>query len=222
MFKSAPDAAELPQPFGHRLGVQAGGRTDGDRGQSVADVIGSESGSSKVPIDALSRRTPKRRRCRGGLEIVGLPVAAVRQAECLHPAARLRLQGERVGIVGAQQQEPTAGHEIHEPPEGQPDRIEVRIDVGVIELDVVDDRDVRQVLQELRRLVEECAVVLVAFDHEVAAAADPVAVSKFSAIPPMNTLGSAPPCASSQPVSEVVVVLPWVPVMTIERDAHRK
>ena len=38
----------------------------------------------------------------------------------------------------------------------------------------------------------------------------------------MSTLGSAPPCASSQPVSDVVVVLPWVPAMTIERAPQRK
>jgi hypothetical protein len=42
----------------------------------------------------------------------------------------------------------------------------------VIELDVVDDGDVRQVLEELRGLVEEGAVVLVALDDEVAPAAD--------------------------------------------------
>src|SRR5439155_15198403 len=41
---------------------------------------------------------------------------------------------------------------------------------GMVELDVVDHGDVGQVLQELRRLVEERAVVLVAFDHEIAPA----------------------------------------------------
>ena len=109
------------------------------------------------------------------LQIVGLPVAPVRQPECLDAAARVRLQRERVGVVGAEQQQAAARHEVDEPPEGQPNRIEVRIDVGVVELDVVDDGDVGQVLQELRGLVEERAVVLVPLDHELAAAADPVA-----------------------------------------------
>ena len=45
----------------------------------------------------------------------------------------------------------------------------------MIELDVVDDGDVRQVFQELGGLVEEGAVVLVPFDHELAAAADAIA-----------------------------------------------
>ena len=79
--------------------------------------------------------------------------------------------------------------------------------------------------EELRRLVEERAVVLVAFDDEVAtdtrlrpmarARSDP---PKLSAMPPTSIVGSRPPCVSSQPVSDVVVVLPWVPARTI--DVH--
>jgi hypothetical protein len=46
--------------------------------------------------------------------------------------------------------------------------------------------------------------------------------SKFSAMPPMNTLGSAPPWVNSHPVNDVVVVLPWVPAITTERAAQRK
>ena len=52
---------------------------------------------------------------------------------------------------------------------------DVGIDVGVVELDVVDHDRLGHVLEELRRLVEEGAVVLVALDDEVAAAAEPVA-----------------------------------------------
>ena len=57
------------------------------------------------------------------------------------------------------------------------------IDVGVIELDVVDDGDVGQVLQELRGLVEVGAVVLVAFDDERLALADAVAGAVVAEIP---------------------------------------
>ena len=73
---------------------------------------------------------------------------------------------------------PRRGIRLTKPPEGQPDRLEVRVDVGVVVLDVVDDGDVGQVLQELRGLVEERAVVLVPFDHELAAAADAVAAAE--------------------------------------------
>ena len=44
--------------------------------------------------------------------------------------------------------------------------VEVAEDVRVVELEVVEHRDVRRVVDELAALVEERAVVLVALDHE--------------------------------------------------------
>ena len=46
------------------------------------------------------------------------------------------------------------------------DGVEIGVDVGVIELDVGEDERVRKVVEELRALVEEGGVVLVAFDDE--------------------------------------------------------
>ena len=46
------------------------------------------------------------------------------------------------------------------------DRREVFKNVRVIELEVVDDGDLRQVMDELAALVEERRVVFVAFDDE--------------------------------------------------------
>ena len=77
--------------------------------------------------------------------------------------------------IGAEQQQARARHQIHQPAKRQSHGIEIGVNVCVIELDVIDDGDVREILQELRGLVEEGAVVLVAFDHEVAALAEPVA-----------------------------------------------
>ena len=128
--------------------------------------------------------------------------------------------------VGAEQQQAAARHQVDEPPERQPHRVEVGVDVGVVELDVVDDGDVGQVLQELRRLVEEGAVVLVAFDDEVAALPDPIARPVLAEVPrdaaDEHASDRAPPCVSSQPASDVVVVLPCVPAMTIDRAPQRK
>ena len=41
-------------------------------------------------------------------------------------------------------------------------------------------------------------------------------------MPPTSTLGSRPACTSSHPASAVVVVLPCVPAITIDRAPHRK
>src|SRR5690349_9289474 len=58
-------------------------------------------------------------------------------------------------------------HEIHQTSKSQLHRIEIFVNIRMIEFDVVDDRDLRQVMHELRTLVEVCSVVLVAFDNEV-------------------------------------------------------
>ena len=45
-------------------------------------------------------------------------------------------------------------------------RFEIRVDVGVIELDMSEDQRVREVVEKFRAFVEEGGVVLVAFDDE--------------------------------------------------------
>jgi hypothetical protein len=47
------------------------------------------------------------------------------------------------------------------------DLLEVVKDVGMIELDVVHDQQLGQVVDELRALIEERAVVFVPLDHEM-------------------------------------------------------
>ena len=81
----------------------------------------------------------------------------------------------RVRAIGSEEQKPVLRHEVHQPTERQQHGIEVGVDVGVIEFDVADDGDVRQVFQELGGPVEEGAVVFVALDDEVSPPADAIA-----------------------------------------------
>ena len=50
--------------------------------------------------------------------------------------------------------------------------------------------------------------------HEPAPERNPL--PKFTGMPPMKKLGSNPAATSTQDISEVVVVLPWVPATTTE------
>ena len=82
---------------------------------------------------------------------------------------RLRAVAARAaasGLSAPSSTRPLRGTRLTSRRKAEPHLVEIGVDVGVIELDVVDDGDVRQVLQELRGLVEVGAVVLVAFDHE--------------------------------------------------------
>src|SRR5207237_3502558 len=72
-----------------------------------------------------------------------------------------------------------AGDEIHQTTKRQLYGIEVLVNVCMIEFDVVDDRDFRQVMHELRAFVEVSRVVLVAFDDEVIAVGDAKADAKI-------------------------------------------
>src|SRR5581483_4040443 len=64
------------------------------------------------------------------------------------------------------------GHKVHETPEGGLDRIEVAINIGMVEFDRGQGGSVRKVMQELRPLVEEGGVIFVALEEEVRAAAE--------------------------------------------------
>src|SRR5882724_3705722 len=65
-----------------------------------------------------------------------------------------------------------ARHQIHQTTKREFHGVEIFVDVGVIEFDVVDDRDLRQVVHELRTFIEVSGVVFVAFDDEVITAGD--------------------------------------------------
>ena len=111
----------------------------------------------------------------GDLQIVAPPVGPFRQPECFDRRDCRRAERRSVRTVAAEQQEPVPGHQVGQPAERQAHGIQIGVDVRVVELDVVDERDVGQILQELRGLVEEGAVVLVALDDELAPVAQPVA-----------------------------------------------
>ncbi len=62
--------------------------------------------------------------------------------------------------------QPLTRHGTHQMMELPLDGRQVREDIGVVELQVVEDRRTRAVVDELAALVEEGAVVLVGLDHE--------------------------------------------------------
>ena len=138
---------------------------DGDGSERIAHVVHTEQRRLE-PAErlALPRRTEKRvmpSPCWRSCACHVLPSANPNVSTGLTAASRSR---ERMRAVGAEQQQAVARDQIDQAPERQPHGVEIRIDVGVVELDVVDHGHVGQVLQELGRLVEERTVVLVTLD----------------------------------------------------------
>ena len=83
--------------------------------------------------------------------------------------AHLRDDFAHGGAVPSRDEPAVAGDEVHQAAEGELDRVEVFVDVRVVELDVPDDCRLRKVVHKLRPLVEVRGVVLVALDDEVVA-----------------------------------------------------
>ena len=72
---------------------------------------------------------------------------------------------EAVLLVAIDVGHAAARDDVEQAAEGEFDFVEVVIDVGVVELDVVDDDALGQVVEEFRALVEEGGVVFVALEH---------------------------------------------------------
>jgi hypothetical protein len=118
-------------------------------GESTSEIAGPESGG------------PGRRVARGavaGLDAVADDGTRRVAEDVAHPGMAHRRDDPTIG-----------GHRPDEPSERGLHVIEVAVDVGVVELDRGQDQRVRVVVEELRRLVEEGGVVLVALDDEVVA-----------------------------------------------------
>src|SRR6185369_15677196 len=70
-------------------------------------------------------------------------------------------------VVSVEDDHAILRHDIDQPTEAQFYRREIVENVGVVELDVVDHKQFRQVMDELRALVEKGAVIFVALDHKM-------------------------------------------------------
>jgi hypothetical protein len=103
---------------------------------------------------------------------LGGPVAALADGLRRRPAAH----GQHLvhgRLAGGMHDQPAARHGAHQMMELALDHGQIIEDVGVIELQVVDDQGARAVVDELGALVEEGRVVLVRLDDEAVALAEP-------------------------------------------------
>ncbi len=170
----APHSLEGAQPLCKRVGAQPDGGPHRDRGERIADVIRAQQRQFETAYRLPAAPDAERGGRPRHFDVVALPVCAGGKAKRLDWTGRTLPQLHRFRIVCPEEQQAASRNEVHEPGEGQPDGVEVRVDIGVVELDVVHDGDIGEILQELGCLVEEGAVVFVPLDDELAAAAHAV------------------------------------------------
>ena len=127
----------------------------------------------------LETRDFKLRRRRAVTQVEGVDGVAFTEAEPLDRTMRHFEQRGEVRVVAIAEQQAVAGNDPDEMRERFFDRVEVFKDVRVIELEVVDDADFRQVMDKLAALVEKRGVIFIALDDEPLAACEPGALAEI-------------------------------------------
>ena len=133
----------------------------GDDGKGVADVEFAD--QVQMELEAGDFKSGG-----GGpeLEVEGLHGVLRAQAEAFDRAMGDVEQRGEVGIVAVAEQEAVARDEADEMGERFLDGGEVLEDVGVVELEIVDDGDLGVVMDELAAFVKKRGVVFIALDNE--------------------------------------------------------
>ena len=217
-----PAAASRP---GTRRGPRARPRGDprrGGRGQGregVAHVVLARRGRS---VNSPRSRPRARRRKRVApprrAHVVRPPVGPGVERRRSRPGrgARGRIS-RRAGLSIPATTRPRRGTTPRSRTEGGLDRRQVGVDVGVVELDVADDRDVGQVVDELRAACRRrrCRTRRLRRRRAGPRPAGSCGRSPRARRPTRNE-GSWPARSSRKARRLVVVVLPWVPATTSE------
>jgi len=191
-FQPTPNAFEARQAPCDALWGEANGGADSQCRQRVSHIEGPHHRQRHGRHTLACPQDVEHGPARLSAQPLSTPVGIAAQAECLDATARQGAQTERFGIVCAQQQQPPARDQTDKPPERQPDRLEVRIDVGMIEFDVIHHDDVRQVLEKLGGLVEKRAVVFIAFNDELRSVAESIAGAEVPGDPANHETRIAP------------------------------
>ena len=172
-FHSAPNALERVEAGLNLHVVESGVARQQQRGEGVAD------------IEFADHRDAKRRVAEskfGAAFVVGQAagqvVAVAAQAEAAHGAVVDAEQRLEVGVVAVGQEQAVARDDVDEALKGSLDFGEAAKNVGVIELEVVDDDGLGEVVDELAALVEKRGVVFVALNHEPVAVGETRALAK--------------------------------------------
>ena len=121
----------------------------------------------------LAARQLELARGRAEPEVGGAHGIVLAKAKALHRTVSDVEQRGEVGLVAVGEQQAVARHEADELGEGLLHRGHVRKNVGVVQLQVVHNRDLGQVVDEFAALVEERGVVFVALDDEPLAVREP-------------------------------------------------
>ena len=141
----------------------------GEFDAAAAPLAGANAKPAAVAAIAATLAAPEERERGAGRrlrEIGNLRVARRVRPDAYHARPRHRTECAKIGIVAIHHDAAIVRDDAHEMGKRALHVGEVAKNIRVIELEVVEHGNTRRVVNELAPLVEEGAVVFVAFDHE--------------------------------------------------------
>ena len=216
------DAFELTERLDCQRQRHARVARGGERRERIVDVVGADERPAHLALRASRTRALRSTNHRslappGRLVHTASPLATPGEPLARRPAAHgERLTQARIG--GVPDDAARAGHDAHQMMKLALDRRDVVVDVGVVELEVIENECARPVVDELCALVEKRRIVLVRFDDKERRRPRRALVAKFAGTPPIRNPGARPAYSRIQASSDEVVVLPCVPATA---NTHR-
>src|ERR1051326_1362961 len=182
-LQAATNAFESCESFADRLPLNSPRIGRDDHCETIANI--EVANQRRLELSPLGTLAPNMeiRQAAGESNIPRPPFRIITGSKCLQLREQF-LSKRRDDLthrrtVPSDNQLSFAGDEIHQTAKRQLDRVEVLVDVCVIEFDIVDDCDLRQVMHELRAFIEISRVVFVTLDDEVIAFSDAKADAKI-------------------------------------------
>ena len=176
---AAFDAADFHPPFDREKGIEAildlfvrdapSIRGD-DHREAVPHVEFTEQRCLELAERVAFAKDGETRLLAGKINVACLPFRGVGEAErldlCMKFAIHLGKHLTDDRRINSRDQPAAARHKIHQAGKFPLDVVYVVVNIRVVEFDIIDYCDLRQVVHKFRLLVEICRVVLIAFDHK--------------------------------------------------------
>ena len=173
VFKAPLDVAEARKGIDRRLWRDPGMARSGDGRQRVHAVVPAQDAPAQRRDVLASVADRKGRSALAGARPLGARPATT-DTEMFDRCPAALLQGRReVGVGAVDHQQALARHRAYQVMELGLDRRQVGEDIGVVELEIVEDCRPRPVVDELAAFVEERGVVLVSLDDKERTVGEP-------------------------------------------------
>src|SRR6266545_500053 len=169
-FGAAAHVLEASKRISNVIPPNSPGVSCDDHCQAVEEIKVTDEGRFKFsPVPAFTRNR-KRAQVAGEVHLANAPLRFLAGTESFELGKEPLTHGSHdlahVRAIPTSNQTPVPRNEIHESAKRQLHRREIVVNVGMIKLDVVYYRDLREVVHKLRTFVEIRGIVFVPFNDE--------------------------------------------------------